>query len=122
MKKGQALVTLLLFVVSAIIIISGAVVVIILNSKTNDKFYQGEISYDVAESGAENALIKLLRNPNYTGETLTMGSDTATITVASQSGVITITSKGKTGNFLRTIKVTASYNNNILSVTSWKEL
>lgn len=119
---GQSLISLVIFMVIAIIVVSGAVAVIIVNSKTTTKFYQGMVSYDLAEAGAENALIKLLRDPAYTGETLTVGLDTAVIEVTGGGGSpYTITSRGLTGNFQRTIQVIASYNN-ILTVTSWREL
>lgn len=109
--------------VAAIIIISGAVAVIIINSKTTSALYQGNVSYDVAEAGADNAIMRLLRDPNYTGETLPVGDDTAVITVTGNANDgYTITSRGTSGNFARTVSVTASYNNNVLSVTSWHEL
>ncbi len=120
-QKGQALISLVIFMVASIIIISGAVAVIIINSKTTTALYLGDVSYDAAEAGAENAIVRLLRNPNYTGETLQIGQDTAVITVTESSNNYTITSRGSSGNFARTVQVTTSYNNNVLTVTSWKE-
>ena len=56
-NSGQALIALVIFMVVATIIISGAVTVIVVNSKTTGKFYQGVVSYDIAEVGIENAHI-----------------------------------------------------------------
>ena len=120
-NSGQSLISLIIFMVMATMIISGAVAVIVTNSKTTSKFYQGSISYDIAEAGIENAILRLLRDPNYAGETLTVGSDTAIITVTGNSDNYTITSRGSSGNFARTVQVVTSYNNNVLTVTSWKE-
>lgn len=121
-NSGQALIALVVFMVVATIIISGAVTVIVVNSKTTGKFYQGAVSYDIAEAGIENALIRLLRDPNYTGETLTIGSDTTTIQVIGGGGTpYAITSTSQVGNFKRTIQATAEYNNSILTINSWKE-
>lgn len=121
-NSGQALIALVIFMVVATIIISGAVTVIVVNSTTTGKFYQGVVSYDIAEAGIENALIRLLRNPNYTGETLTIGSDTATIQVTGGDGTpYTIMSTSQAGNFKRAIQAVAEYNNNILTINSWKE-
>lgn len=121
-NSGQALIALVIFMVVATIIISGAVTVIVVNSKTTGKFYQGVVSYDIAEAGIENALIRLLRDPNYTGETLTIGSDTTTIQVTGGGEIpYTITSTSQVGNFKRTIQATAEYNNSILTINSWKE-
>ena len=120
LQKGQALVTLLFFMVIGITITSAAVVVIVTNALSATRFEQGTDAYDIAESGAENALLRLLRNPFYTGETLPIGNGTATITVANN----TIISSGSAAfnNEIRTIQVNTVYNNGILTVTSWKEI
>jgi len=120
-QKGQTLVMLLIFMIIAITITSAATVVVLLNSSSTSKFEQATITYSIAESGAENAIIRLLRNPNYTGESLTVGDGTAAVTVVGTNPKI-ITSIATLRNFQRTIQVTASYSNNILSVTSWKEI
>ncbi len=120
-QKGQVLVTLLFFMVIAIIITSAAVVVIFINNLSGTSLQQGNLSYYVAESGIENALLRLLRDPNYPGETLTIGSGTAVISVTGVNPKIA-TATGTLGNFVRKIQVTANYTNNILTVTSWKEI
>ena len=90
MKSGQTLVLLLVFVAITITITSAAVAMMIINSQSGSRFELREITYTVAESGAENALLRLLRDPDYTGETLTIEDGTATITVTGSS-VKTIT-------------------------------
>ena len=81
-KSGQALVTLLVFMIIAVTITSSAVMIIILNSKGSYRFQDGLVAYQIAESGAENAILRLLRNPDYTGETdLAVGEGTASIPV-----------------------------------------
>lgn len=119
-ESGQTLVSLMIFMVTAIIIITAAVAVIIINSKATSKFYQGIVSYDLAEIGIENALIRLLRDPSYTGETLVLTDATVEIQVSGE-GLYTIISTGTNGNFKRTIQATASYNDNILNISSWEE-
>ena len=121
-NSGQTLVSLMIFMVTAIIIITAAVAVIIINSKATSKFYQGIVSYDLAEVGIENAIIRLLRNPSYTGETLVLEDKTVEIQVSGAgTGSYTIISSGTNGNFKRTIQATASYNDNILNISSWEE-
>ncbi len=93
----------------------------ITNSQNTTKFQEGMIAFQVAESGAENAVIRLLRDPSYTGETLTVGSGTAVITVTGSS-TKTILSSGTNGNYLRKLQIVASYVNNILTITSWQEV
>lgn len=120
-QKGQALLTLLVFMIVAVTITTGAIVIIFVNSQSTTKYEESQRAYFTAESGIENAAIRLLRDTTYTGETMAVDDGTATVQV-SGSGPYTVVSKGKIGNFTRTIQATMSYTNNVLSVTSWKEI
>lgn len=123
--RGQALLTLLFFAIIGITVTSAAVVMILVNSLSGTKQQQGEIAYEIAQSGADNAVLRLLRNPSYTGETLTVGSGSATIT-ATGSGTTNdpyiILSQGSFGIFIRKIQVTATYQGNVLNPTGRKEV
>lgn len=120
-SSGQVLVILLFFMVITIMITTASVTLIILNSQGASRSEQGEMTWEIAESGAENALLRLLRDPNYQGETLTVGDGTATITVTG-TDPLTITSVGKLNTFSRTVRVVAGYTNFILSLQSWNEV
>lgn len=120
-QAGQTLVILLTYMVIAIIVTTASIALVINSSKATDKVYQGTNSLDIAESGAETAMIKLLRDPSYVGETLTVGSGQATITITGTNPK-TIVSKGTLNNFTRTIQVIVDTSNNILTATSWKEI
>ncbi|MGI8419812.1 MAG: hypothetical protein ACR2LN_04160 [Candidatus Levyibacteriota bacterium] len=124
--RGQALITLLFFTIIGITATSAAVVMILVNSLSGTKQQQGEIAYEIAQSGADDGLIRLLRDPtNYSGETLNVGSGSATI-IKNGSGTASdpyiIMSKGQLGVFTREIQVSATYQNNLLQVTSRKEV
>ncbi len=120
--KGQALITLLFFMIIALTITSASVVMILVNSLSGAKLQQGEIAYHVAQSGADNAVLRLLRNPGYTGETdLAVGSGLVDIEVTG-AGPYTIISTGTVGNFSKKVAVTATYVDNLLTVTSQKEV
>lgn len=120
-NKGQTLIIFLIYILVAIIVTSAAVAVLLTGAKNTDKVYQGSTAYDLAESGAEVALLKLLRDPSYTGDTLTVGTGTATITITGTNPKI-ITSKGTLYNFTRSVQVTADTSNNVVTVTSWKQI
>jgi hypothetical protein len=120
MKRGQTLVLLLIFMAMAVTITTAAVVVIIVNSQMGSKWEQGEAALVVAESGAENALIRLLRDPTYIGETLTVGGGTATIVVTGANPTINVT--GRIGNFSRQVRIVGTYAGGVLAVTSWREV
>jgi hypothetical protein len=120
-QSGQTLVALLAFMATAIIITTGAAAVTVANLQSATEYSRGEQALQVAESGVDNALLRLVRDPAYTGETLTVGSGTATITV-SGSPSYTITSVGRVGDFRRTLQVSATRTNNVVSITSWSEV
>lgn len=120
-QKGQALITLLFFVLISLTITSGAIIIIITNSISASKFQEGTLAYFAAESGIENALLRLLRDPNYTSETLTVGAQTAVITVTGDNPK-TVVSVGQNGNFRRTIQVEMDYNSGYYTFSNWKEI
>lgn len=119
--RGQALVTLLFFMIIATTITTAAVAVVLVNSLSATGEQQGTIALTVAESGAENALLRLLRDPNYSGETAPIGEGTAAITITGTNPLV-ITSVGTVGNFVRKVQVQAVYTNSVLSVSSWQEV
>jgi hypothetical protein len=121
MKKGQTLVVLLIFMTVAITITSMAVVLIINNTQASSRLEQGTMAYHIAESGMENALMRLLRNPGYTGETLTINSGTATITVSGTSP-LTVVAIGQWNNSVRKIQTNVTYTNGFMTVTAWHEV
>ncbi len=120
-NKGQALVLLLTFMLIAILVTSASIALVLNSSVGTSKLYQGSNSLDIAESGAETAMIKLLRNPNYAGETLSVGGGQAVVTVTGTNPK-TVLSRGTISNFTRTIQVIVDTSNNTLTATSWKEI
>jgi len=124
--KGQALITLLFFMIIGITVTSAAVVLMYVNAVSGSKQQDGEVAYQTALSGAENAKIRLLRNPSYTGESnLSIGSSSATIAVTgsgTSADPYIITSTGTMGNFVRKVQMQATYVNNFFNVLSEKEI
>lgn len=121
MKSAQALVMLLVFMAVAITITSAAVVIVAINSQTATSAEQSFAAYQMAEGGAENALIRLLRDPAYTGETLTSPQGGTTIITVTGTNPKTIVATAAVGNFLRKIQVTATDDAGVLTVTGWAE-
>lgn len=120
--RGQTLVILLIFILVAITIATTSVAIIITNAQTTSAAAQSMEAYYAAEAGVENAAIQLLRNPDYTGETIQISpSSTATVTVASGSSYM-VTSTGNSGAFTRVLQANLDYTDNVLSVISWQEL
>jgi len=120
--NGQALVVLLVFMVVAITMTTMAVALVIINARAASQVEQGDMALKLAESGAENALLRLVRDPTYTGmETFTLGTGTVTSTVSAGTPII-IRSRGKDGTFTRSASVSASFINTVLTIQSWQEV
>lgn len=119
-ESGQTLIALLIFMLVALTVTLAAIAIAITNIKSNSSFTNGEFALQNAQSGAENALILLERNPSYSGSTMTLPNGTATITV-SGSGTLSIVSVGAIGNFRRTVTVTATDTSDVINVTNWSE-
>ena len=121
-ESGQALVTLLFFIIIGMTMISAAVVFVYGNSQSASITEQGAYAYYIAESGVEEALLRLLRNSNYTGtpvnQPLVVGLGTVAISV--NNGTIVAT--GIYQNIIRKIQVQTVYNNYVLTISSWKEI
>lgn len=121
-QRGQALVFLLVFMVISIIMTTMAVALVIINATAASQIEQGDMTLKLAESGAENALLRLVRDPTYTGtETFTLGSGSITATVSAGNPII-ITSRGTQGQFARSASVSAIFVNTVLTVTNWQEV
>ena len=121
-EKGQALVTLLFFVLISLTITSAAIIIIIINSSATGKFEAGILAYNAAESGVENAFLRLLRDPDYTGETLIIDTASAVVTVTGVSFPKTIVSVGQSGSFKRTVQAQMNYNSGYYIFSNWKEI
>lgn len=121
-QHGQTLITLLVFTVVAITVTSAAIILGMANAEASSNIEQGIVAHHIAESGAENAVLRVLRNPNYTGETLTVGDGQAIITVTGTVNQKTIRSEGRLGDFTRVTEVQLQNTNNAMTITSWHEI
>jgi len=124
-QKGQALLVLLVFMSTAIIVTTAAAAVTVSNLVSTGNYETSHQAYIVAESGMENALLRIHRDPNYAGETLnvTVGNTTgaAIITVTGSSSK-TIVSEGVVGTFHRKLQVVGNYVNTVFTISSWSEI
>ncbi len=129
-NQGQALITLLYFALIGVVVTTAAVVLMITNSLGTTKQQQGIVVYSIAESGAEEGLMQLLRRTSSyigVGETLTVDGGKAMISVSGSypgtgANPIKIISVGSLGNFLRKVEVDVIFVSNVLTIQSWKEL
>ena len=121
-QSGQALVVLLVYMIIAITLSTTAVAVVMSNSLAATKTEEGGHALEIAEAGAENALLRLIRATNYSGETLTVGNGSATVTVSGAGSDKTISSNGVVSGFQRTIRVVVRFTGGVMTILSWEEI
>jgi len=105
----------------AMAVVSAAVAVVISNTQSGSRYELGQMALGLAESGAEEALLLLLRDPSFAGETLTTVDGTATISVTG-SDPKTINSVATVEGATRKIQVVADYTVGVLEVQTWREI
>lgn len=120
-RSGQALVILLVIMTMALTIITVGIVIAVVNSLAAARVQEGLLVEQMAQSGAENALLRILRSPNYTGETLPIGTGTVTIQVTGADTKIA-TSTAVSGNFSRSVQVSARMTGGEFKILSWREI
>lgn len=121
-NSGQVLIAMLYVMVIGILVTTGAIYALINNTQATSMFEAGSLAHSAAESGAENALLRLVRNPTYSGELFTLSpGQSALVTVSTSSG-ITILSSGTYGTIQKQIEVEVHYNGGELVTDSWREL
>ncbi len=120
-QKGQTLVSLLIIIAVSVLAVASALVSASLSSTTAITTITDKVYYS-AETGAEEALIKLLRDPNYSGETLDLDGVNVEVSVTSPiPSERVISSTASANNIKRRVDVSAQFLNNILTVTTWGE-
>jgi hypothetical protein len=120
-SSGQALISLIFFATIGMAIATAAILATLSSTIASSKIQSGILTFSEAESGAENAYLRLLRDPNYKGETISING-TNIIATVSGSTDITINSKATSGKFSRSIQVQLQYINGKYVIQSWKEL
>lgn len=122
-QKGQVLVMLVVFISIMTAVTAMAINLMITNSSSVVKFEAGVNLLEKAESGAELALLKLLRNPiNYTGETFTIDDVSVTVSV-SGGDTKTVISTAILGDYTKKVQlVINSPLNDSMTITSWNEV
>jgi len=117
-EKGTALISLIMTSAISLVVLTGAVLVVVIQSRSSLAVRQNTQGQALADFGVENAAIRLLRDPNYAGESLNIDSNTVTISVAASK----INSSAKVGQIIKMVESGFQYNNNILTIFSWQSV
>jgi len=121
LTQGHAAIMLLIFVVVGVAVISASITMNIVQSQSALRYEQSTSALQLAETGVENALLRLLRDPSYTGETLTTPEGSTTINVVGAT-TQTITATASSGTAYKTLQVRVDRSTGALNITSWSEI
>jgi archaellum component FlaG (FlaF/FlaG flagellin family) len=122
-KRGQVAIMLVLIIMVLSIVTTAAVALALSTTRDTTTLSLGERALMVAESGAENTILQLIRDPDYAGESgpLSIGPGNATIELSGTSP-ITIMSTGVVGNMVRKVEVQVNIVSGQLTVLTWREI
>lgn len=120
-ESGQALIILLFYMVIAVTLVTTAVALTVSSSFNTMQEEEGNHALELAENGVENALLRLLRDTAYSGETMSIGDDSVSISVTG-GATKTIISTGTRGSYQKALRVTATFANGVLNLISWQEI
>lgn len=122
-EEGSVLLVVMVIMLVASLVIAAAITLILSGSSSTTRVEVAQMAYQAAESGVDEAQLRLLRDPNFTGNVsnIPVGVSTADITVSS-AWPKTIDSYGKYGGVIRHIRITATFNSGILTITALKEI
>ncbi|SRR5258706_10218143 len=128
-QSGFALITFLVFAIIAITVITAAALIVTTSILAGSESERGLKAYYVAESGAEDGMLRLLRNPSISTATpYTVTTDNGNAVVTIQNSVVggtitdTILAVGTNGTTTRKIQAVTTFVSGKRNVTSWREI
>lgn len=101
-------------------IATSVVAIVTTNALNTMREERGNQALTLAESGAEEALLRLLRDPSYPGGSLTTNEGSATVVVVGD-GIKTITSRGTIAGYEKVVEVVTRMEQGQLLIDSWRE-
>lgn len=124
-QSGQAMISILLVLALSLIFITTTAMIYLTEGdlsfntkKSNEIYYNGE-------AALEDAIMKLVRNSNYSGETLTLDDGSAIISVVLGPGpdqkTINVKSISNSGKYIRNLSAVVGTGGRIISLVSWRE-
>jgi hypothetical protein len=120
--QGQAMVTVLFICIIGMSIMTGAMYAVYNAIGLSSESELGLLARSSAETGIENALIRFIRDPSYTGETMQLDDDRRVIITAGGTPKTTITATGSVGSVTRRIQAIVYYNNKVFTIESWSDI
>ena len=120
-KSGQILTSVIVFMAFGLSVIALSSILTIINIQTTAKNSTSAQALGYAEAGAEDAVLRLIRDPTNSGGTTSLESAIVTVIVSGDAVNKTITSTATYNGFTKKIVAQVSLANNKLTLVSWKQ-
>lgn len=121
--SGQILTSVLVFMAFGLSVIALSATLTVINIQNTAKLAQSEQASNYAEAGAEEALLRLIRDPTYSGGSLSLSADSVIgITVTGVGDSRTVTSSATYNGFTKKVQAVVSLANNKVTLVSWKQI
>ena len=122
-ERGQALIMVVLIGVIALVAVTSATTLAISALKRTSTTTLGVFQYHIAYGAMENAFIQLLRNPNYTGETVILDGSVCTIVAtAGSTKIVEARCVSAGGAYVRKLMATVDFPGGIMTVSGISEI
>lgn len=121
-RSGYIGILLAIIVLVLSIVTTAAVAISISSLKDTTMLARGQEVYALAETGIDNAVLRLLRNPSYTGESNLSIEDGSVTIVVTGTNPYTIESTAILSGSTRRIRATLGTVAGVLTLTSWEEI
>ena len=119
--KGQAILPLLILIV-IIMTLGVSAIELAIHGLIVDRYSQDWLtSYYTVGAAMENALLRILRNPDYPGESLQINNASCTIQISGTTTKV-INAVCDDGQQIRKLEAQISYNQGMMTVSSMKEV
>ncbi len=117
-QPGNILVIVLVMMVVGITIATMSLALVITTTQSMGGAMEADRMRTAAEGAIENAILKVLRNPSYSGETMTIDGIPITLTVT-QGAQTTVMATAVKGTHRQRYQVVLQRTNGVLGVVSW---
>lgn len=120
--KGQVLTSVIVFMAFGLSVIALSAALTIVHMQNTLKYSESARSLNYAETGIEEALLRLVRDPAYLGGSLLIDTTSVSISVADDTGGKGVTSTAIYNGFTKKIYAVINLDNSRVTLLSWKEI
>lgn len=121
-KSGQILTSVIVFMAFGLSVIALSSVLTIINIQNTAKYSESTRALNYAEAGAEEAVLRIIRDPNYPGGTLPLDTANVNMQIVGDASNKTVTSTAVYNGFTKRIQVQVSLADDKVSLVSWKQI